>query len=173
MLQTLPEEPLPALGATGVHSAVSGNTTTGGVEAVLTQSLQEGDEYDAIIRAAQAARAKKLELERQLQEARNSAMPDQAMNMQRIAVLEDRLRQSQNELAALERTLHEREAELAAARAEKSALAGERDLYMRKHFVTAVALKGSQIQVEKRDEEGKSLLGTLANMIGLSRWRNT
>ncbi|KAI9056967.1 hypothetical protein FKP32DRAFT_1599628 [Trametes sanguinea] len=143
MLQTLFEEPLLALGARGVDSAVSGNTTISGVEAALPHSLQKGDEYDTIICAAHA----------------------KAMNLQHITELEDCLKQSQDEIAALGRTSHERQAELAAACAEKSVLASKHNLYMRKHFVTTVALKGSQIQVEKRDEERKSFFGTFANMV--------
>ncbi|OSD05496.1 hypothetical protein PYCCODRAFT_1243229 [Trametes coccinea BRFM310] len=165
VLSTLVEEPLRAMGATELSGSLDNDGAEGGLP-----------EFDRIIHAVEAARAKylkeKLELERQIQEARASTTPDQAMNVRRIAELEDRLRELQNEYAALERSLQEREAQLAAARAENDALADERDLYQRKHFVTAVALKGSQIQVEKRDEEGKSLLGTIANMIGLSRWRN-
>ncbi|KAH9857346.1 hypothetical protein C2E23DRAFT_900534 [Lenzites betulinus] len=54
--------------------------------------------------------------------------------------------------------------------AENEVLTGERDLYRKKHFVTAVALKGSQLQVEKRDKDAASLVSNIARSLGLSRW---
>lgn len=49
-------------------------------------------------------------------------------------------------------------------------LAGERDLYQKKHFATAVALRSSQLQVEKRDTEAAGLVGTIARTVSFVRF---
>ncbi|KAI8996532.1 hypothetical protein BD414DRAFT_505920 [Trametes punicea] len=134
--------------------------------------IDSGDELDVIIRTAKELRAKtnreRLELQRQLHEAQEDiafCRERDQRNLQRIADLERGLAASNSLCAQTEGALRAREDELSAAHRQSAVLAGERDLYQRKHFVTAVALKGSQMQVEKRDEEAKSLLGGIANMV--------
>ncbi|KAI0819146.1 hypothetical protein BC628DRAFT_1089991 [Trametes gibbosa] len=72
--------------------------------------------------------------------------------------------------AATTESCEEHCTQIATLSAENSALAGERDFYQKKHFVTAVALKGSQLQVEKLDKEGAGLFGNIVHSLGLSRW---
>lgn len=55
-------------------------------------------------------------------------------------------------------------------RRENEVLAGERDLYQKKHFATAVALRSSQLQVEKRDTEAAGLVGTIARTVSFVRF---
>lgn len=59
---------------------------------------------------------------------------------------------------------------LSAVRRENEVLTEERDLYRKKHFVTAVALKGSQLQVGKRDMEAAGLVGTIARTVSFVRY---
>ena len=110
----------------------------------------------------------KLELERQLHEAlARSAFGGSHDAERRIADLQDQLAICEERCATLERELAAKNAELSAAHAQNAVLVEERDGLQRKHFVVSVALKGSQMQVERRDKEARSMMQRIADVVRL------
>ncbi|KAJ8482598.1 hypothetical protein ONZ51_g5228 [Trametes cubensis] len=130
---------------------------------------QGSDVFDELIRNAQRAREQKFELERQLEAALARAPQPSGFGSRhdaerRIADLQDQLAICEERCATLDRELAAKSAELSAAHAQNAVLVEERDGFQRKHFVVSVALKGSQMQVERRDKEARSMMQRIANV---------
>ncbi|KAI0654089.1 hypothetical protein C8Q70DRAFT_546289 [Cubamyces menziesii] len=169
---TLTSTTLTPAGGPGIDVEMGVSATPAGSAMALSPD-QGGDVFDELNRNAQRAREQNLELERQLHEAlARSAFGGSHDAERRIADLQDQLAICEERCAALERELAAKSAELSAAHAQNAVLVEERDGFQRKHFVVSVALKGSQMQVERRDKEARSMMQRIANVIHRREFMN-
>ncbi|KAI0330891.1 hypothetical protein GY45DRAFT_1370380 [Cubamyces sp. BRFM 1775] len=165
---------LSSAGGADITAEMSDGAVSAG-SATAMSPAEGGNVYDELIRNVERAREQanreRCDLERQLQEAlARSAFDAERDAERRIGELQRELAACEERCAALDRELAAKTAELSAAHAQTAALSEERDCFQRKHFAATVALKGSQMQVEKRDKEARSMMQRIAHVFGISGW---
>ncbi|KAI0369197.1 hypothetical protein BV20DRAFT_968393 [Pilatotrama ljubarskyi] len=144
--------------------------------------------FSRILQAAQVAKRQRLQLQRELEDARAiiaAGAERDARNLQQIPELEEEIAVQQCLCAQAEKdAVAAREQELSEAHRRHEELTGERDLYQRQHFVTAVALTGSRREIERlegvvgrleveaarREQEGTDLVARIRAAVGHSPW---